>query len=444
MWILLFLCLVIAFGLPHWGVFMEMRFYIGGMPINLLDALVPGAALCGLMVARSSPSYIATRPHPLLGVLLAAFALDIVVGVVVGMAGGADRWFLVENLRDTAMLPLSLLAGYYLIANFKGANWLIYGMVLLGLYCSVMLLTHFASSAATISTLDANLLSTMEYGVAPGDMATALLAFCLMVGIVRLAPVWLELIVAAVTFIGAVSSMHRSEWIAAMVAILAGALAIPRGLKLRGFIRLATTAALLAVASVIALGIINRFATRDLLGMLVDRLGSVLPGYVSTTSTVHAAWDTRTSGLWANIELWLSSPLFGRGFGIQEAMTGHYGADTSWGHTPWLDVSAMTGVIGFTTYSIVVWGVMIVGRRMALAARDRTTMLVAVLGLAAGAWNFVYGWMSGCFNSAYGAMFLGIIVGVVLRCRAMQLELQRQQAPWPAVPMAAPLARAAV
>jgi hypothetical protein len=426
-WILIALCWVIGNAIPYFTVYLALRFTVAGMPINMLDVLLPAAMVVGVVNTRINKSYIPTgRAHPLLTVILIAFAVNICVGVGVAMSGTNNRWAVIQQTRDGVMLPMAVLAGYCLVSNFKAASWLLYAMVFLGLYLAIMHLTHFTSTAVTTFTTDPNVLGTVEYGVGPLDMATALLAFCLLVGSVHLLPIWLERTIAVITFTAALSSMHRSSWLASIAAVLATTLAVPAGLRLRGAARLTSTMIVLLVAGAVAFLAINVVAERDLSGMIVDRLGSILPGYVPADPTVHAAWDTRTPGLWADLDIWTTSPIFGRGYGFEVTQIGRYG-EVDFGHTPWAQVLAVTGLVGFTAYSLIIWGIFVVGRRMALAARDRTTMLVGVLGLVFGIYNFLYGWMTGIFVGALGAVALGLIAGIVLRCRAMQLEHQRQQ-----------------
>jgi hypothetical protein len=426
MWLLLALYFAILWALPHQTMFLEWRIYVAGVPLNILDALVPLGLILAVLNTSVNPSYMHTRRiHPLLPRIVAGFTLSIAVGVGLGWVSGSELYHIVQAARDQAMVIISVVAGYCLLSNFKSVNCAIYAFLLVGAFCGTMLLTHFTDSAVTMYSKNPNALMTMEYDFNPVIVTTAILVFCVLMGTIRMLPSWLMMALASVTFLGAMSSMHRGVWIMVFAGVLCTALVLPVGKRLAGAFKMGMAVMVLVAAAVVAAVVINMYAQRDLMGMLITRVESAIPGHEIDDPKSGMAWDTRLPGLQAAAEIWATSPIVGRGFGIEGVETARYG--DIWGHTPWLNVAAETGLVGVIAYSMVIWGLIIVGRRMALDAQDRTTMLMGVIGLVVGVSDFINGWMSMAWNTGTGGIAMGLIAGMVLRCRAMQLEHNQQE-----------------
>jgi len=70
----------------------------------------------------------------------------------------------------------------------------------------------------------------------------------------------------------------------------------------------------------------------------------------------------------------------------------------------------------------------VVGRRLVMARMDHGSVALGALAALSGVFFIVYGLTTLSFNTLRGAIPLGLICGMVLRCRAMQLTLARQYA----------------
>jgi hypothetical protein len=68
-----------------------------------------------------------------------------------------------------------------------------------------------------------------------------------------------------------------------------------------------------------------------------------------------------------------------------------------------------------------------VGKRMITDRFDKTSMVVGALGATTGVYYIIYGASTMSFNVLRPAIPLGIICGVVLRTRVMQLALMQSQ-----------------
>jgi hypothetical protein len=167
---------------------------------------------------------------------------------------------------------------------------------------------------------------------------------------------------------------------------------------------------------------------QDFTKKMTDRIYSMLPGETPGVKQ-RKAWDTRLKSTFKELEWWAGSPLYGRGFGIHDAKAPTLTRAELEGlrHNTWVSTLAETGLIGFTAAALVFGGTFVVGRRLVRDATDRGALLVGALAVIAATMLGSLGLMTMSFNLVRGAIPIGIICGIALRARAMQLAAQRLQ-----------------
>jgi hypothetical protein len=93
------------------------------------------------------------------------------------------------------------------------------------------------------------------------------------------------------------------------------------------------------------------------------------------------------------------------------------------GHNTWTFTLFQTGPLGLAAMSLVVFGMWVIGRRMIRDAQgDQLFTLIGALGSCAAVFFLFHGLTTASFNAPRPAIFLGLIFGVVVRTRQMQVQ----------------------
>jgi hypothetical protein len=150
----------------------------------------------------------------------------------------------------------------------------------------------------------------------------------------------------------------------------------------------------------------------------------------------HKAWDSRLPGMKAEMQMFLSNPLFGGGLAVQDGASVDEGTRSSLRHCSWTAAAAEQGIFGVAAAGLMVFGTGIIGRRMIRTrvdpSVDQTFALVGALGVVACAFFAMQGLTTMSWNQVRYGMPLFIAVGVVLRTRAIQLTYAREVAEYEA------------
>ena len=156
----------------------------------------------------------------------------------------------------------------------------------------------------------------------------------------------------------------------------------------------------------------------------MTRLHSFLPDDQAYTAR---AWDSRMPGMWIDLAICAEYPLLGGGFGVHEAHSMRTGESASTRHTPWTSTLAESGVIGLAAFALAVGGMIVLGTRLARTGLDRWMMLLGAGVACQGVSAFILGWVSLSWNSPRQAIMLGLLLGLVLRCRELALAMEANQ-----------------
>lgn len=425
MWLLVLLTLLNA-SLPNDIIIEVLRITPGGIPINILDILL----ILGLVVSIAYPSNLkfpADHLHPLLWPTVGLFIAAILISSIQTYTGQYHVLvgYYMRTVRHYAAFPAALVLGYCLLPTPKAAKFFTYVMILSGFITAILIILFFKGKGEELSGMEikgVNALRTIAYVTPFASLAVAMLIFSL-ISRVRLLPLGRAILIAGTCIIGIFVTLTRSEWIAAVFGILAVFFIIPKELR-RGLI------AKIVVVGVILFGFLwgsievtSGIMKNDFAAKMHERVQSMLPW--STDSVGAKAWDTRTPGMVMELEMFSRSPLWGQGFGSQYAELESSSSNVSMRHNAFTSIMAETGLLGLTPMLMSFWIMGVLGRRMVLAQADSGTVLIGALGFISAVFFFVLGMSTMSFNNEREGIVVGMICGMVLRARAMQLTLTR-------------------
>lgn len=425
MWILVLLTFVNA--LVGHNLVLTYRLSVGGFPISIFDVLVLGVGPVAVLLTRSY-AYPTGRMHPVLSWILMLSLVTVVVGLLTAVFNGTGLRFSLTSLRNFISLPICIWLGYCLLLQPLSAEKLCAAHVWVGVVTAAFVLLYFGRAASSFGP-EGNIdtLRSMNYVAIYCGMAAVLLMYSLIGGVPWIRPS-LALVLCGVCFIGQFATLSRSDWVAVWAAAMVVYFRLPslyRGRKLGAAIVGPPVAlAFLWVGLVVASAVTGTNFTQKMMA----RVNSLLPED-SPAAGQKKAWDTRLSSTMVELKWWASSPLVGRGFGIHDTKRPTLTEKEATGlkHNTWVFYLAESGVVGFSTVLLVVGGTYVVGRRMVCDRTDRGSVLVGALGVTTAVIYVVLGLATMSFNQVRGAIPLGVVCGVVLRCRAMQQAALRAQ-----------------
>jgi hypothetical protein len=425
MWTLVLLTLINA-CVPNQTLIHEMVIKIGGIPINTLDWALVIAAVVAAFYPRAQ-KFQADQVHPLLWWLTALFFLGTVMGSIRAFSGPYQieiPWYM-RNVRHYAAFPVSLVLGYALLPRPKSGRSFTYTMILAGILTSTMIVLFFKNRGEELAGTDfnnINELRTIDYVTSFAGLAAAFLIYAVLSGI-RLMPTWLAWAIAGVCVIGVFATFTRSDWLSTMAGILAVYVIVPRerraGLAIRGFV------AMVILFSFVwgAIFAVSAITGADFAKKAQDRVASILPWTERASEKSMKAWDTRLPGIQKELEMWAASPLMGQGFGSQTPV--NIETHISVRHNAWTSILSEAGLLGFIPVVIAFGAMLRLGRKLVKAHLDHGTMLVGAMAYIAAVHFFVLGMSTMSFNNERVGIVVGVLCGMVLRARAMQLTMAR-------------------
>jgi len=405
----------------------EYRIDIAGLPLNLLDALV--ALLFVRQAFRSRLNDFKTdRVHPLFIWSFALLVAAMMVGVMGSTMNGSTLREWITALRNQAMLPLCIFIGYNILRTPRHVRPITY-IWLFGGVCSALgtlfLVRDTAEEVKWGKSFDE--LRAIRYGGDAGLTSMAFLAFALLSRVKvlpRLLMVALLLLCGASFF----SLPHRGSYVVGIGILTYIALVLPRasigrrvGMLFGGF-------AIMLVSMLLIGAVLSQMTGRDFKTYVINnRLKQLLPGYDLETKTT--VLGTRLPGILAELQLWSESPVIGQGFAIGVTYEDQMGArGMGMNHNVWTSSLSQMGPLGLFGYAVPVIGCMIVGFRMWRDQTERDMAILGALGAITGVISFMWASLSMTINQQRLAILVGLMFGIVFRCRAMQLTVAREYA----------------
>lgn len=431
MWFL-FIITVLNAACDQQGIILEHRVKLGPLPVNLIDGtLIAGLLLAVVGFSASKSRFVSDKAHSLFLTILIVSTIAGCAGLAVGMTRAPSVYDLVSGMNHFIALPLSIVLGYYFLKGPRSVHWFPHLHVLGGVLCAGLITFFFfgkASGQGASQSIEA--VRVVSFISSYAGMAAALLLYTMACRSERLYPLLIAFALAAFCLVGQFGTLARSDWLSASAALLVVPFLFKPPNRGRKAAFVAVILPMLIVALVVSAVILSNVTGRDIAASLAKRVGSALPTARGDDSySSRKAWDTRLPGVIEELKLWSNSPLYGHGFGYSKSAQYFY-SGVAFNHNVWSASLATLGILGFAAYLIPVLGIIVVGRRLIRDGTDRGSILIGVIGVTAGAMHLVLGASTMSFNVQRGAIALGLIVGVVLRARAIQLTQIRLNEYW--------------
>lgn len=398
------------------------RVSLGGVQIGVLETTLGlGILMAMFMGGRIKSRGVTDRTHPAYVLCMILLLAGFVFGVVGSFTHGADPHYKMVFMREFFGMPAAVFVGYQLTGTLRSARKLPYAMVLGGVLVSIMMMAAFGRGAERYEYKgDWNALRTVNFISNYAGVASGILLYSVLAGL-RLMPMPLALALSGFCFLGQLTPLHRSDWLAQAAAMAAIPLCLPQGSRLKQTVRLFVAMVALSISLWVGLHVASAATGRNFHKTFEDRVVSMLPGQKMKSSDTKA-WDTRLPAIKRELGLWLTNPIMGRGFAIEESL-GFEGAQAvgfGYHHNSYTSTLAQTGLVGFAGVVMAVWCPIIVGYKMVRDRFDRSSVLIGALGIIAGVQQAVLGMATASFNGYRGAMLIGLICGVVFRVRDLQ------------------------
>lgn len=394
----------------------------GGIRITLLDVLVFLGPVLTLFPGWSRKAMPVGQAHPAFRwgeVLLLAAILS---GALIGLSNFYPDYakFYLQPFRTLLIVPLVLYTSYRALGNPAQLRTAVMILLLASLASGVAIIITGGQTATEIAERSLafdELRETQAQNAGEGGrLAAAMLVFSFVSGY-RLLPKPFAVIGLAIASLGMMLMVHRSSWlVSAAVVIYAGAFLWP-GQHARKFLIGTVSIGLIAIVAIGSVVILEQVTQKDFSRWAIERVESLLPDDTSESK----AWDTRVPGMLLELKLWIMNPLFGRGFGFQEAHVIETGEGASFRHTPWVSTLGETGLIGFAAFLILIGSMFVVGKRLVRQTDNRWLVFLGAAGACTGLEMFLNGAFTLSWNAPRHAVNLAVIAGLVLRARDLML-----------------------
>jgi hypothetical protein len=402
-------------------VILYYRYTVAGLPINMLD-LGLGLMFIAAVATMSRPKFLTERTHPMLRWSIGILSVSVLFGVLGALRNDVDLRYWVTIARNVVTLPLCIFLGYHLIRTPRYAWWASYIVVLGSLGSAIFVLMFVRETGEALSSFDR--LRATSHGGDAGLWAMAFLAFTVVAG-VKFLPMWVSLPLIPFTAICFFSLPHRSGWLTGAATLIFATAMLPRARFGRRVLMSTLVGTGLVVSMVMAVGAYSRLTGKDFGEYISQRLQTLLPGEEGVSKK---AWDTRLPGAKRELEIWMQNPLMGQGFGIQmeEEQTGMSTGAGGMRHNVWTASLAESGIFGLLGYTLPPIAAMVLGYRLVRQSPDKGMLYIGALGAVVGFSALLYSVMTLSINVQRHAMPLGLICGMVFRCRAIQLAMAQQ------------------
>ena len=297
----------------------EMRVVVAGFPINIIDFGIL-LALVGAMLPKGDHFFALDRVHKAQVWVFAIMAVASVGAFVGSMGNGANVRQISTAARNLIEVPILAYLGYRHLARPKSAVTFCYLIVFAGVCAASRIIFTFRNEAEVIKD-NADIMSVrvVQFVSNYAGLASALLLFSVASGVKPLFKPWFAVLLAGFCYVGQFASFSRSDWLAMTGGIIAGILVIPRyGLGHKvvfGFIATVVISTVVGAAVFLASSVTGK----NVGAKLADRVVTMLPG--EHEGVKAHAWDTRVHGAMLEVQMWIRSPIIGRGFAIDDVQT---------------------------------------------------------------------------------------------------------------------------
>jgi hypothetical protein len=354
------------------------RFDVFGMPINVLDVLV-AIGLVLLPFSWRRRAYATETTHAALKWTVGALVVAWISGTVMGFLIGADVREVVAMGRNVLNLAFAHLLGYAAVSTLSQVKWAGYVILLSSFLSAGAALLFMRDSTETLNYVGSTFhtLRSSNKGGDLGVVGAGFVVFCLVAGLRYMN--WLVAAgVLVVCAVGAFSLPHRSSYLVAALTIGFAAVALPPvGIARRLGTSAVTVGALVVVLSMSAVAY-SRASGRNFDEYVKTRVLSMIPGV--DVGHENRPWETRIPGIVAELQMWMTSPVFGRGFGCQNVLAERYVNGTiGFRHNVWTAGLAEGGLPLLAGYLMPCVFSIVIGWRMVKERWDRVTVMIGAI-----------------------------------------------------------------
>jgi len=410
-----------------------LRLPIPGFPMGVPEIGAVLLLIHALVFGGTTP-YPSKRMHPALVTTLVLLGIGLAIGSAESFLQQISLETFFRWMRELGAWPLYLFVGYRLIKTPRSATTFLYLLIICGFLTATVLLANWSSNAEKIELSETyNAVRTVWYVDNYAGLASMLLAYTLVTD-QRLLPKIVALPLACYCLAGQCSPLHRVEWLGMTLCAVGLMTLIPPNRRVVSAVKGLVVVVVLGGAMFGALWIASNVTHRDFFKYASDRIVSMLPT-ARETSKEGKAWDTRLDSLTEETKIWLSSPVFGKGLGIQDelAFTGkivNYGA---FHHNGWMAILAQMGPIGLAGYMMIIGGGFVIGRRLVREGPTKSMRLIGFLAFMVSIYGFTEVLGAGEWAQRI-AILHGVIVGMAYRCYDMREAVAIDQELTQAVP----------
>ena len=423
------LLLVLAAVLPH-DIFLDVRLDLG-IPLNLLDAGLLLGLLATFLPNKQRNLSVYPGGHPLWRPIVILYLTAVPLALAVGYVKGNLWYFVLAETRDYLGLPLAAWITYRLLQNQISIERFMKVFLILAAVASLILIIATAVKGKQTVQLDdittireGNIYGYGVYLMGPAA-CYALYQFLAPTGFQTLSKFW-SIFLAIVCLNGVLFTFYRNSWVAVTVTLVTMLLLLPAGARIRKAFPLLIVGLIGMIMLMVGLWGLSRITQHDLFTPMIERLGT-LAQFTSEDqgSGPITAWEGRLTNIFEELDIWIQSPLFGHGFGywVRFATTGEYG---SFKHNVYTSALALGGPLMLTLILVVLFGPMILGKRIVRQSQYLNHYAAGVLIFIGMVFLALTCAMTMSINSPRPAVFAGVMLGFALRARELQLLMAYQ------------------
>lgn len=395
------------------------RLSFGFMSLNPIDAIVYSLLIFALLFGNRADASPKNRVHPMLFVTISLLLIGGLCGWIGAITFGTPAEFSLRQARDHFAWPVCIFAGYRLLPNSKSAWRYMYILGVAGIFTSTMTILNFANGTQSFAEKDAfNDLRTVQFVTCYAGLAASMFAFSMIYKPTRMMPTFLAVLLTGFCLIGQFAPLGRSEWLEAILCVVAMFVIAPTGNRMAVILKGLGLFLFFGVVMYGSVQLVSAVTHRDFGKTMNERVMSMIPG----SDTRVKAWDSRTGSISQELDIWKQHPIFGEGFAAQLGELERGKIYNSWAyfHNGWSSVLATEGIFGFAGYMCIIGSLLVVGWRLVRSQWDRGTTMLGAFAFSAGVYLCILAVSSICWYSRL-ALFLGVVCGMALRLRDIQL-----------------------
>jgi hypothetical protein len=404
------------------------RIDVFGMPINILDGLI-AVGMVLAPVALNKRQYPSESTHPALKWVVGSLVLASISGAVMAFLTGADLRETALMARNVLSLAAAVVIGYAAVSTLRTAKRAGYVLLISSFASACTALLFMRESAGTLSTGVGgtfNSLRTTNIGGDLGAVFAGFVAFSWASGL-QYFPRGLALPTFLIAALGTFALPHRSGYLVGALTLMFALLWLP----VARVGRRVGTSLLLGSALVVALfiggAVYSQLSGKNFQEYVMTRVLSFLPN--SEIRKENRPWETRLPGTVLELQMWVTSPVFGHGFGSQAAMKKEdAAAGVAFRHNVWTAALAEGGLPLFVGYLLPCVLCLVVGWRLVRAQSDHATVMIGAIAAMHGLICLIYCTTTMYLNQQRPAIPLGLICGLLLRVRQIQLAVAEEYA----------------